>query len=197
MRWRLKSPASRLFTQAFIQVQIKENIKDPRHWPLRWSPVNPPHKGPVTRKMFPFDDVIMLCITGPLWKSTSDRWIPHKWPVMRNVSPCHGVIMVYIRTLWKIACKNLSRVSRAWHIGLQAYLNYHKQPRQKTLSLISNFTLSARGSQVIGGAERSQGVVCYRGGQWNSGEQPEPNRLTLCRRHFKCFFLKWKCLNCD
>ena len=33
-RWRLKSPASRLFTQVFIQVQIKENIKAPRHWPL-------------------------------------------------------------------------------------------------------------------------------------------------------------------
>ena len=29
-----KSPASRLFTQAFIQAQIKENIKAPRHWPL-------------------------------------------------------------------------------------------------------------------------------------------------------------------
>ena len=26
----------------------------------RW-PVNSPHKGPVTRKMFPFDDVIMIC----------------------------------------------------------------------------------------------------------------------------------------
>ena len=25
---------SRLFTQPFIQVQIKENIKAPRHWPL-------------------------------------------------------------------------------------------------------------------------------------------------------------------
>ena len=49
-RWRLKSPASRLFTQPFIQTQIKENIKAPRQWP---------HKGPVTRKMFPFDDVIM------------------------------------------------------------------------------------------------------------------------------------------
>ena len=43
--WRLKSPASRLFTQAFIQTQIKENIKAPRHWPLggeftgdRWIP---------------------------------------------------------------------------------------------------------------------------------------------------------------
>ena len=27
-----KSPASRLFTQPFIQTQIKENIKAPRHW---------------------------------------------------------------------------------------------------------------------------------------------------------------------
>ena len=39
-RWRLKSPASRLFTQPFIQAQIKENIKAPRHRPLcdRWIP---------------------------------------------------------------------------------------------------------------------------------------------------------------
>ena len=62
-RWRLTSPASRLFTQPFIQTQIKENIKAPRHWPLcvknSPGPVNSPHKGPVTRKMFPFDDVIM------------------------------------------------------------------------------------------------------------------------------------------
>ena len=42
---------------------MKEDIKAPRHWPLcgeftgdRWIP---PHKWPVTRKMFPFDDVIM------------------------------------------------------------------------------------------------------------------------------------------
>ena len=27
--------ASRLFTQSFIQAQIKENIKALRHWPLR------------------------------------------------------------------------------------------------------------------------------------------------------------------
>ena len=44
-RWHLRSPASRLFTQPFIQAQIKENIKAPRHWPLcgeftgeRWIP---------------------------------------------------------------------------------------------------------------------------------------------------------------
>ena len=35
----------------------KENVKGPRHWIL--SLVNSPHKLPVTRKMFPFDDVIM------------------------------------------------------------------------------------------------------------------------------------------
>ena len=29
-------------------------------WGIHWWPVNSPHKWPVTRKMFPFDDVIML-----------------------------------------------------------------------------------------------------------------------------------------
>ena len=44
-RWRLKSPASPLFTQPFIRARIKENIKAPRHLPLcgeftgdRWIP---------------------------------------------------------------------------------------------------------------------------------------------------------------
>ena len=29
-------------------------------WGIRRGPVNSPHKWPVTRKMFPFDDVIMM-----------------------------------------------------------------------------------------------------------------------------------------
>ena len=33
--WRLKSPGSPLFAQRLVLVQIKENIKAPRHWPLR------------------------------------------------------------------------------------------------------------------------------------------------------------------
>ena len=41
----IKPPASQLFTQPFSQVQIKENIKASRHWPLyggiHRSPVNP------------------------------------------------------------------------------------------------------------------------------------------------------------
>ena len=35
------------------------------------GPVNSPHKGPVTRKMFPFDDVIMIIISPVPW-----NWIP-------------------------------------------------------------------------------------------------------------------------
>ena len=45
VRWRLKSPVSRLFTQPFIQAQIKGNLKTLHHWPLlgeftghRWIP---------------------------------------------------------------------------------------------------------------------------------------------------------------
>ena len=60
--WHLKSPTSRLFTQPFIQAQMEENIKALRHFVSgihRWL-VNSPHKGPVTWKMFPFDDVIMF-----------------------------------------------------------------------------------------------------------------------------------------
>ena len=58
-RWRLKLQASRLITQPFVQAQIKKTLK------LRVTglcegntPVtgNSPHKGPATRKMFPFDD---------------------------------------------------------------------------------------------------------------------------------------------
>ena len=44
-------------------------------WGIHRGPVNSPHKGPVTRKMFPFDDVIMS-----LWpcNSMSVNWT-HKW----------------------------------------------------------------------------------------------------------------------
>ena len=65
-------PHDCLFSRLF-KAQTKENIKTPRTGLLegihRW-PVNSPHKGPVTRKMFPFDDVIMIyfSVSGfPSW----------------------------------------------------------------------------------------------------------------------------------
>ena len=98
-RWRHKSPASRLFTQPFIQAQIKGNIKALRHWPL-WgnSPVTGefPTQRASNAEMFPSDDVIivvcnMLCITVEdvymtrvhfphyryfEWEGTCHWWIP-------------------------------------------------------------------------------------------------------------------------
>ena len=69
MRWRLKSLASPLFAQPFIQVQIKENIKARRHWPLCGeSPVVGEFPAQMASNaenvsIFPFDDVIMVHFT--------------------------------------------------------------------------------------------------------------------------------------
>ena len=77
-RGRLKSPAYLLFAQPFVQAQIKENIKAPRHWPL-WG--NSPVTGefPAQRashvEMFPFDDVIMVDVRVMFlqWTRTQKR----------------------------------------------------------------------------------------------------------------------------
>ena len=56
------APASRLLTETFVQAQMKKNQSSVSlafvRWIHRWT-VNSPHKGPVTRKVFPFDNVIM------------------------------------------------------------------------------------------------------------------------------------------
>ena len=55
----------------------------------RW-PMNSPYKWPVTRKMFPFDDVIMCCNKrGPLYMATSCR------AYMESV-PIHGFMLAVI-----------------------------------------------------------------------------------------------------
>ena len=73
---RLKSPASRLClgppTYQFVQAQIEENTKVLRYWPLwgeftgdRWIPQTKDWS--VTRKMFQFDDVIMIIQMIEAW----------------------------------------------------------------------------------------------------------------------------------
>ena len=64
-QWHLKSPLSRLFIQPFVQA----HIKTPKLYVtglcagIHQGPVNSLHKGPVTWKMFPFDDAIMITWT--------------------------------------------------------------------------------------------------------------------------------------
>ena len=49
-------------TVLFILVQIKENVSLPFVREIHLWLVNLPHKWPVTRKIFPFDDVIIVCV---------------------------------------------------------------------------------------------------------------------------------------
>ena len=51
----------------------------------RW-PVNSPHKGPVTRKMFPFDDVIMI-VEVVAWCPEAASLYPYQcWPLLINIA---------------------------------------------------------------------------------------------------------------
>ena len=77
VRWRLKSPSLWLFTVYSGADQRKHQIAASLAFVrgiCRW-PVNSPHKGLVTRKMFPFNDAIM---------STAAEYISH-----RLLTACH------------------------------------------------------------------------------------------------------------
>ena len=61
---RLKSQAPGLFAQSFVRAHIKESINAPCHW-LLWGESNC-DRWPVTRKIFPFDDVIVMVVIDSL-----------------------------------------------------------------------------------------------------------------------------------
>ena len=91
VQWRLKSPVSRLLAQYF------ENIKTLRHWSWRgihrWS-LDSPHKGPVTREMFPFDGVIMTT------KFLSHVWTGFKFEWSDIPLPAHIKRRLSVRLQW-------------------------------------------------------------------------------------------------
>ena len=72
-RWCLKPPASRLFTQPFLQAQIKERSKPRIAGDRRFSRT----KGPVTQKMFPFDEVHVTFLLLPNHTACTDRYADH------------------------------------------------------------------------------------------------------------------------
>ena len=83
-RWGLKSPASPLFTYSAVYsgaVQRKHQSSASLAFvpEIHRGPVNSPHKRPVTRKMFTFDDVIMApkedSLFGPIINQVLCQWI--------------------------------------------------------------------------------------------------------------------------
>ena len=65
--WCLKAAASRLFAQSFVQAQVIEIVKAQRHRICEGNPTVTSgfhYKGPVSRKKFPFDGVIVFTGNG-------------------------------------------------------------------------------------------------------------------------------------
>ena len=109
----------------------------------RW-PVNSPHKGSVTRKIFPFDDVIMMSCYGHMWDIcllTSIYFhglsvIDNAWIVEAFQQVCGrggGVvinsmfyqhILIVIRS-WRQQCQYLGLTKNSAHIGKISLFDSH------------------------------------------------------------------------
>ena len=107
---------------------------------IRW-PVNSPRKGPVKRKMFPFDDVIMWWLNGAGWgggRGTS-VFIPHLGAIFSVLGPwgsvsntAHGGSRIFrwsdwlyhleqMRPIWgSELCQNFF----VWNILFQGEINF-------------------------------------------------------------------------
>ena len=75
----------------------------------RW-PVDSPHKGPVTRKLFPFDDVIMMDRKHlphhddfVVWKNFLHQWpfvkVIQRWPV--DFTPKVPAMQTFLSLMWR------------------------------------------------------------------------------------------------
>ena len=79
--------------------------------------VNSPHKGPVTRKMFPFDDVIMM-----IWTVRPDHfWFPTFWNVLKGCK-YKSHIMVQLVSALAIYATNPIKVRHASESGLRDHM---------------------------------------------------------------------------
>ena len=111
----------------FFQAQIKENTKAPRYWPLcggihRWL-VSSSHKGPVKRKMFSFDDVIMY-IPQSVFLCESTLFTPFRPSVGRRIRVCSIISTILTALIWFSVCEwSLWRSCVAYDISYCSPLN--------------------------------------------------------------------------
>ena len=105
------SIASQITSLAIVYSSVYSGIDQRKHqssaslayvWGIHRRPVNSPHKGPVTQKMIPFDDVIMqnahrvklrmycpriLCVVSAYNHDDVIEWkhSPRYWPFVRGI----------------------------------------------------------------------------------------------------------------
>ena len=81
--------ASQITSVSFVyslvySISDRRKHRSPRHWPLcgdfTGGPVISPHKGPVTQKMFPFDDVIIFPVgVRFIWQHKWSKYTHFPW----------------------------------------------------------------------------------------------------------------------
>ena len=82
-------------------------------WGIHRGPVNSPHKWPVTRKMFPFDDVIMLTSRWRAWKCDTFLSIVVGSDNRTSILPIrmHGEFKQYPQSHQRLSIKSLRRIT--------------------------------------------------------------------------------------
>ena len=91
-------------------------------WEIHRGPVNSPHKGPVTRKMFPFDDVIMTdqCRATTKEETIRIRFAQNSWKIVyindRNQNDAHWCLLnLWEQTIAKIGNSELQASTFSWN----------------------------------------------------------------------------------
>ena len=172
-RWRLKSPASRWFTQPFFQAQIKENIKAPRHWPSvrgihRW-PVNSPHKGSVTRKCFH--------LMTSSWNGTHDN---------DNDYESNCIAMIYINHItWYTGNTDWMKIKQAF---LWIHLSLHDK-RNKSIMYNPSPTIQLLYSKQRGQKACTYGLQYLLTWSRNIGGAEKTNKTRGCKNSLHCRYV--------
>ena len=91
-------------------------------------PVNSSHRGPVTRKMIPFDDVIMINASYRVCPMKDTRHLDNRIEDHQPFSTCHG-LFVYIAVAWYFAqwTSYTYHKPRTWH---RCILQYNTKPKK-------------------------------------------------------------------
>ena len=79
------------------------------------GPVNSPHKGPVTRKMFPFDDVIM---------TNSTRMLTGTWRCLVLASPAFNMPCRFGPSLRSVESRRVLWLPNATNLAVKRYLKW-------------------------------------------------------------------------
>ena len=132
--WLLKSQASRLFAQPFVQAQIKKNIRAPRHGPLcgeftgdRWIPRT---KGQQRRQCFHLmtsSCVQYSLIPSPISDISLESTSTCRRPHQHYQLPCTlWLLCYYHRFSWtkgiESKCRRFQELSRSWLKKLDIFI---------------------------------------------------------------------------